>query len=74
MTLDYESKVAAMMSVQFNQSEVLNGSEVEFKTPPKLKKNKQPVALDVSTSSVDTLTDKMEPKTKKRKYTKKGKF
>ena len=37
MMLDYESKVAAMMSLQFNQNEVFNGSEGEFETPPKLK-------------------------------------
>ena len=39
-TLDYKLKVAAMMSVQFNQNKVVNGSEGEFKSPPKLKKNK----------------------------------
>ena len=63
--LDYKSKVATMMSLQFNQNEVLNGSEGEFKTLPKLKKNKWPVALDTSNLSVDTSTDKMEPKPKK---------
>ena len=72
--MDYESKVAGTMSVQVNQNEVVNGSEGEFKTLPRLKKYKQPVPLDLSTSSVDTSTDKLEEPPKKRKYIKKSKF